>query len=71
VALVHQNPKASGGVFLVTVVAALFACFRLYGAIFSNHRYRFTSWWVARFLALLFLAGLVMKLALWALPAVQ
>ena len=71
VVLVHQYPKAAGLVVPVTVVAALCAFFRLCGAIFNNHRYWFTSWWAVRFLALLLLVGSVMRLALWASPAVQ
>lgn len=71
VVLVHQYPRAAGLVLLVTVVATLSAFFRLCGALFNNHRYWFTSWWVARLLTLLFLVALVTKLAMWASTAVQ
>lgn len=66
VVLVHQYPQAAGLVVPLTVVAALCAFFRLCGAVFNNHRYWFTSWWVARFFALLCFVGIVTKLALWA-----
>lgn len=71
VTLAHQYPQAAGAVFMVTVVAVMCAFFRLCGAIFNNHRYWFTSWWVARLFALLVLICFVMKLALWASSALQ
>lgn len=66
VVLVYQYEQAAGLVVPVTVVATLCAFFRLCGAVFNNHRYWFTSWWVAKFFALLCFVGLVTKLALWA-----
>lgn len=71
VVLVHQYPQTAGLVVPVSIVAALCAFFRLCGAIFNNHRYWFTSWWVARFFALLALVGIVTKLAIWLSPAAQ
>lgn len=66
VVLVHQYPETAGLVVPVTLAAALCACFRLCGAVFNNHRYWFTSWWVARLFALLCFAGIMTKLSLWA-----
>lgn len=63
--LVLQIPGAGRGAGMVVFVAALFALYRLCGALFVNHRYWFTTWWLARVAALLFLVGLVMKVALW------
>ncbi|MFC6220062.1 hypothetical protein ACFP3P_16020 [Pelomonas aquatica] len=63
--LVHQIPDLGKGGSMVTFVAMLFALYRLSGALFTNHRYWFTTWWVVRVVALLLLCGVVMKLALW------
>ncbi|MCE4558011.1 hypothetical protein [Pelomonas cellulosilytica] len=69
--LALQIPKAAGLAFLVTVVAALCAFFRLCGAILNNQRYWFTSWRVLRLCAFLLFVGLVTKLAMWAAPAIR
>jgi hypothetical protein len=37
---------------------------RLRKAIWSNHRYRFTTWWVVRTVTVLLLLGLALKFAL-------
>lgn len=63
--LVHQILDLGKGGSMVTFVAMLFALYRLSGALFTNHRYWFTTWWVVRVVALLLLCGVVMKLALW------
>jgi len=36
---------------------------RLRKAIWSNHRYRFTTWWVVRLVVVLLLLGLALKFA--------
>jgi len=66
VVVAYQIPDVGRGVNMVVFVAVLCAVFRLSGAIFANHRYWFTTWWVLRALAVLLLVGFVMKLALWA-----
>lgn len=71
VALVHQIPNAGQGVLLVTFVAALFASFRLWQAIGNNHRYRFTTWWVLRCVALLSLAVLLVQAVRLVAPLLQ
>jgi len=64
VVLLHQVTNLSGMFGAVTVVAGLWAFFRLCGAIFNNQRYWFTTWWVVRLVGLLLLTQLVVKLAM-------
>lgn len=65
VLLLARVPAAGGLMRLaVVVVATLCAAFRLYSAVLVNHRYRFTTWWCARLVALLLFVGVVMKLSL-------
>lgn len=72
VAFARFELKASAQqIYLVAVVALLFAALRLCGAVFENQRYRFTTWWVARLIAVLLFVGVVMKLVMTAFPAVQ
>ena len=65
VMVVAQAPKQAGivGPF-VAAVAVLCAVRRLGRALWSNHRYRFTTWRWGRIAAGLLLMGLVMKLML-------
>jgi hypothetical protein len=49
---------------VVGAIVVLAALSRLRRAVWSNHRYRFTSWWVFRVLAVLLAIGLAIKLAL-------
>lgn len=58
-------------IYLVAIVAVLFAALRLCAAVFENQRYRFTTWWVARLFALLLFVGVVMKLVMMAFPGGQ
>lgn len=56
-----------GGAGLVRpalIIATLCALFRFVGAVFANHRYRFTTWWCLRGAAVLVLVWAVMKLSL-------
>lgn len=69
--LVQMIPGAGRATLLAVIVAALFALSRVYGAIFKNHRYRFTSFWVGRLVVLLLVVGVVAKAAVWLVPAVQ
>lgn len=65
VLLLAQVPGAPG-VFkpVVSALALLMALYRLNVAWFSNHRYRFTTWWLARVLVVLLLVGAVLKVAM-------
>ena len=65
VLLLAQVPGAPG-VFkpVVGALALLAALYRLNVAWFSNHRYRFTTWWLMRVLAVLLLVGVVLKVAM-------
>ena len=71
VMLVHRIPNAGNAAFMLTAAAGLWACLRLYRAIFNNHRYWFTNWLVARVLGLLFFFALLMRLALWVAPLIK
>jgi hypothetical protein len=58
-------PGASGVVRPVLLaLVALTAIKRLQRAVWSNHRYRFTTWWIVRLLAILWAVGMVLKLVL-------
>lgn len=62
---VFALPGASGITRpVILAIAMLSAMMRLQCAVWSNHRYRFTTWWVVRLLAVLWLTGLAMKLVL-------
>lgn len=65
VLLLAQVPGAPGVLKPVLgSVALLAALHRLHVAWFRNHRYRFTTWWLARVLVVLLLIGVVLKVAL-------
>ena len=58
-------PGASGVTRPVLgAIAVLAALPRLRRALLSNQRYRFTTWWVVRLLAVLLVIGLVLRLSL-------
>jgi hypothetical protein len=48
----------------LTGVLMLFAALRLHRAVYCNHRYRFTTWRVARVLAVLLVIGIALKVGL-------
>ena len=62
---VRHVPEPVGlvGPFVIAV-AVLCALGRLHRALWVNHRYRFTTWRWARFVAALMLLGVVLKLTL-------
>lgn len=62
--LVALTPATEGLVRPALAVATLWALLRLCGAVLANERYRFTTWWFARLVALLLLVGAVMKLVM-------
>jgi hypothetical protein len=64
VLLLMQWPAAAALVWPAAVVAGLWALVRLCEAVFVNHRYWFTTWRWARFVAPLLLVWMVMKLVL-------
>jgi hypothetical protein len=49
---------------LLGVLALLAAFSRLTRAVGSNHRYRFTTWWMLRAVAVLLMVGLALRFAL-------
>ena len=58
-------PGASGVTRPVLGTIAVLAAFpRLRRALWSNQRYRFTTWWVVRLLAVLLMIGVVLRLSL-------
>lgn len=59
---VRGTPGVTRPVLGAAVILAAFP--RLRRALWSNQRYRFTTWWVLRLLALLVVIGLALKLAL-------
>ena len=56
----------SAGLIRPVVIACAFivALQRIRTALWSNHRYRFTTWRVGRVIALLLMVGLVLKLSM-------
>ena len=65
VLLLAQVPHAAGVLKLILGVAALLvALHRLHVAWFRNHRYGFTTPWLARVLVILLLVGLALKITL-------
>jgi hypothetical protein len=63
--LLAQVPGAPGVMKPVLgAVTLLAALHRLHVAWFRNHRYGFTTWWLARALVVLLLVGVVLKVAL-------
>lgn len=64
VLLLNQAALAQGLLRPALAVATLSAAFRLCSAVLLNHRYRFTTWWCARVMAVLLLVWAVMKLSL-------
>jgi len=65
VLLLAQLPGAPGVLKPVLGAVALMAALhRLHVAWFRNHRYRFTTWWLARVLVALLIVGVVLKIAL-------
>jgi hypothetical protein len=59
-----QVPAAEPLVRPALAVATLCAALRFCGAVFANHRYRFTTWWCVQVGLVLLLVWAVMKLAL-------
>lgn len=62
--LLLRVPAAQGLVKPVFAVASLYVLLRLYAAIWVNHRYWFTTWRWARFVALLLLVWIVLKVSM-------
>ena len=63
--LLAQVPGAAGVLRpVLSAVALLAALHRLHVAWFRNHRYRFTTAWLARALLILLLVGVMLKIAL-------
>lgn len=62
--LVLHQPGIEGLVRPAFVLASLSAVFRVLCAVFSNHRYHFTTWWCARLLALLLVVWATVKMSL-------
>lgn len=64
VLLVLQMPTTPSLLQPAAAVATLWGILRVLTAVFENHRYRFTTWFAAKVLALLLVVGLAMKLVL-------
>jgi hypothetical protein len=62
--LLAMTPATEGHVRPVLATATLWAIFRLCVAVLANERYRFTTWWCARLVALLRAVWVVMRLAM-------
>lgn len=65
-AVLLSRVPATTGVFVPTAMAILVLAgmVRVHRAVWRNHRYRFTTWRVARVLAVLMVVGLALKIGL-------
>lgn len=63
--LLGRVPGKAGLIMpMALAVFVLWGLSRLHTAVWLNHRYRFTTWWALRLLAVLVLVGVVLKIAM-------
>jgi hypothetical protein len=63
--LLGRGPGKTGLMLpMASAVLLLWGLSRFHKAVWLNHRYRFTTWWVLGILAVLVIVGLVLKIAL-------